>query len=162
MFKINNWKEPIYKNDLINVIVNGLIAAILGGILAGLLDYLFDMINLRISFGLIIITYVIGSRMRKGYYSYHILYPVLSILFMILSLFVCDVTYMCMIYSSVSIIPIILTDVDFYINFLLSPIYYLYVCFNSFDILYLILGLLNIVIYIWAFRYCYKLVKGRN
>lgn len=162
MFKINNWKEPIYKNDLINVIVNGLIAAILGGILAGLLDYLFDMINLRISFGLIIITYVIGSRMRKGYYSYHILYPLLSILFMILSLFVCDVTYMCMIYSSVSIIPIILTDVDYYINFLLSPIYYLYVCFNSFDILYLILGLLNIVIYIWAFRYCYKLVKGRN
>ncbi|MBQ3253846.1 MAG: hypothetical protein IJA65_04745, partial [Acholeplasmatales bacterium] len=120
------------------------------------------MIDLRISFGLIIITYVIGSRMREGYYSYHILYPVLSILFMILSLFVCDVTYMCMIYSSVSIIPIILTDVDFYINFLLSPIYYLYVCFNSFDILYLILGLLNIVIYIWAFRYCYKLVKGRN
>ena len=45
MFNKNNWHEPIYKEDVKQVITNGLIAAILGGILGGALDYLFNVLN---------------------------------------------------------------------------------------------------------------------
>ncbi len=87
MFNKNNWKEPLYKNDVINVVIDGLVAGILGGVLAGALDYLFGLLNIIISFGLIILAYLVGYRVRKGYYSFHILYPVLAVLFMTLGLF---------------------------------------------------------------------------
>ena len=44
MFNKNKWKEPIYKQDVIGVIVNGLLAAVLGGILGGSLDYLLGIV----------------------------------------------------------------------------------------------------------------------
>lgn len=79
MFNKNSWKEPIYKNDLINVILNGLIAGIFGGLLAGAIDYLFIMLNSYITFGLVILAYLVGWRISKGYYSFHVLYPIISI-----------------------------------------------------------------------------------
>lgn len=162
LFKKYNWKQPIYKNDLLNVLLNGFLAAILGGILAGLLDFLFDeILNFPLSFSLIIICYLLGSRMRKGYYSFHILYPVLSIGFMALALVFAKFAYIFCIFPSMSTFQFLIRG-SFYLNVLLSPIYYITECIKSFQILYLIIGILNLVIYIFAFRFCYQMVKGRN
>ena len=96
MFNKNNWLEPIYKQDLIAVIVNGLVSCILGGILAGVLDYLLSLINFPLSFGLIIIAYLVGLRVKRGYYSYHVLYPTLAIVFFLLGIFFQAYTSVCL------------------------------------------------------------------
>lgn len=162
MFKKYNWQQLIYKDDVINVILNGLIFSILAGILAGVIDYLFvRVLGLSISFGLIIMCYMIGNRMRKSYYNYHILYPVLSIVFMLLSLIFSEFAYMFCAFPQISTFKLFISG-NFYYNVLISPIYYLLQCFKSFDIIYLIVGILDVVIYVLTFQICYKLVRGRN
>ncbi|MGM9969365.1 MAG: hypothetical protein ACI35S_03110 [Anaeroplasma sp.] len=162
MFKLYNWKQPLYRNDLISVLVNGLLTAILAGVLAGALDFLFSMINFPLAFGLLIICYLVAYKVKKSFYSYHILYPVLSLIFMVIALFISDVTKMCMIYNSISALPTILSTPSFYLAFILGPLYYFYICIKSFDVIYLFLGIIDIIIYVWAFMICYKTVKGRN
>lgn len=162
MFKRFYWAQPLYKNDVINVCLNGILSAIIGGVLAGVLDYLFmDVISLPLSFGLIIICYMIGNRMNKGYYSYHILYPTLSILFMVIALIFKEFSYLFMIIKDFSVFKYLISP-KFYLNVITGPIYYIIQCFKSFNLLYLLLGIINLFIYVLAFRFCYKLVKGRN
>lgn len=163
MFKKYNWKQPLYKDDIINVVLNGLVSAILGGILAGMLNFLGEKLklNFAINFGLIIICYMVGIRMRKGYYNYHILYPVLSIAFMLLALVFSEFAFMFCIFPDAMTFGLLLKG-SFYLNVIISPIYYILLCIKNFHILYLILGILNLIIYVFAFHFCYRLVKGRN
>lgn len=161
MFKKNNWLEPIYKNDVISVILNGLFSAILGGILAGVVDFLFNMINISISIGLIIICYMIGNRMKKGYDNYHILYPTLSIIFMIIALIFTDFAFYFCLIPELETFKLLISW-DFYLNVIISPVYYLILMFSQFDISFLIFGILNLAIYIYSFIICYRIVKGRN
>lgn len=161
MFKKYNWQQPIFKDDLISVLVNGILSAILGGLLAGCIDYLFGLISFPISFGLVIICYMIGSRMRKAYMSYHILYPTLSILFMLIALiFSRFAQYLC-IYQSFSVFKMLISY-QFYLSILRAPIYYIILCIKSFNILNLFIGIIDVIIYIYAFVFCYRMVKGRN
>ena len=161
MFKLYNWKEPLFKKDLIAVIINGLIFGILGGILAGVLDYLMLMINFSISFGLIILTYMIGIKVRKSFYSYHILYPVLGLAFLVLGLFISYATFYFVAFKFDAFIFFI--DPFFYLNFLLKPANGIINFFtNGYNPLSLSLGILNVIIYIWAFVFCYRLIKGRT
>lgn len=162
MFKINNWKQPLYKNDIINVLLNGFIFSVLGGILAGLLDFLFaEILSFPVSFSLIVICYMLGIRMRRGYCNYHILYPVLSLAFMLLALVFSEFAYMFCIFPEVSTLRLLLKG-SFYLNVILNPIHYILLCIKNFQILYLILGIFNLIFYIFAFLFCYRLVKGRN
>lgn len=161
MFKLNNWKEHIYKDDLIAVLMNGFIVALLAGIIAGGLDYLFERFNIRISFGLLIIAFCVGYRIRKSYYTFHILYPVLALLFMIFGLFVSVLTFY------ISLLGFqygfqMLTVPGFYIYFIETPIANLLALRAGFDIKYLLLGILDVLITIWSFWYCYRLAKGNN
>ncbi len=161
MFKKYNWKQPIYKDDLINVLINGFLCAILGGLLAGCIDFLFGLISFPISFGLVIICYMIGLRMRKAYMSYHILYPTLSILFMIIALiFSRFAQYLC-IFQSFSVFKALIS-LDFYLSILMAPVYNIILYIKNFEIYNLIIGIINIIIYIYAFVFCFRMVKGRN
>ena len=165
MFNKNNWKEPIYKNDVIGVLVNGLIAAILGGILGGSIDYLLNVVwGFPLSFSVLIVMFFIIWRVRKGFYSYHILYPVLSLVFLIIGIFFVEYTVISIGYMTIgnyNIHTILITPL-FWEQFLMSPIYTL-----RFGIMYgsakdIIFGILDIIFYIWAFWYVYRMVKGRN
>ena len=79
MFNKNNWHEPIYKNDLKNVLLFGITTMILCGIITGLFDALLNQtFGLGVSFSLLLNALAIGFAVKKGYYSYHILYPVLA------------------------------------------------------------------------------------
>ncbi len=161
MFNIDNWHKRIYKDDLSYVLINAIAVVLLGGIIAGSIDYLFSLINVNISFGLIIITLLLGLRMRKSYYNFHILYPVLSILFMILAIFIQTLTEWVYILGIQNFNKILL-DSQFYLNFIQKPVYYLIKSFEPFDGLKLFVGILDLAIYIWSFIFCYRLVKGNN
>ena len=161
MFKLNNWKEHIYKDDLIAVLINGLVVAILSGIIAGGLDYLFSLANIRITFGLLIIAFCIGYRTKKAYYTFHILYPVLALVFMIFGLFISHITINVCILGIVPFFSYFFTP-GFFLAFVQTPIINLIIYFQTFDIKNLLLGILDIVIVIWSFIFCYRLAKGRN
>lgn len=161
MFNSNNWREPIFKNDLKNVILNGIVFAILGGILAGALDYLFDYINVEIHFGLVILTLVIGYRVYKSYFNYHILYPVLTIPFMIFGLFISFFTYWLCIFG-IGNFFYILANGSFYLSFLKSPVSTLIYGIQYGDAGNIIMGIVNVLIYIVGFYACYVMAKGRR
>lgn len=165
MFNKNNWREPIYKEDVKQVIKSGLIAAILGGILGGALDYLFNVVlKFPISFSLIIMVLFIGYRTKKGYYSYHILYPALAILFLILSIFFCIYSFYAISHMVIGEYRIyfIFTYPSFWLSFITSPISALLFGINHSDVGYIIYGVIDLIFYIWAFWFVYRMVKGKN
>jgi hypothetical protein len=161
MFNKYAWKQPIFKSDLLPVLGNGLLFAIVGGVLAGLLDYLCQLIGLNISFGLIIIAYFIGTKVRKAYYSYHILYPTLTILFMLVGLLFSDLAYLLCLFRSLSNLLNALNPISLF-NLIIGPIRAVINALISFNLLNLFLSTFNLVIYIFAFIYAYRLAKGRN
>ena len=161
MFKLNNWKEHIFKDDLISVLINGLVVGLLAGIIAGGLDYLFARFDIRISFGLLIIAFCTGYRTRKAYFTFHILYPVLALIFMVFGLFVSTLTYyICILGFQYGFQ--MLAQPGFYLYFITTPIANLLALRAGFDIKYLLLGILDVLITIWSFWYCYRLAKGNN
>lgn len=162
MFKKYNWQQPIYKNDLLMVLLNGFLACLLGGILGGLLDYLLGgIIGVPISISLFLFCYMIGTRMNKGYISYHILYPVLSIVFMLLAMLFCNMTYVLCLLRGAGFWAYLGTGA-FYLTTFFGFIIDIVNSFINFSLLGLILSLVNCGITIYAFYLCYRLVKGKN
>ncbi len=158
MFNINNWKEPILKNDIKFVLLNGILFSLLGGILGGSLDFLFSYINVRLTFSLIILTLFIGYRVSRSYSSFHILYPTLTIPFMIFGMFISHFTYLVILYG-IQNIGFVLTSSNLYLGFLLSPVSELIYGIQA-NIAYdIVLGIVNIIIHIIAFVSCYLLAK---
>ncbi len=162
MFHIGNWKMPIYKDDVRNVVLYGLIYSILAGILAGSLDFLFGKLwRIPISFGLIVLSVIIGTQVRRGYRSYHILYPVLTIVFMILGLIVSDFVYIFYHFPTISTFKCFI-QWSFYWYVIEGSIDYILLCFRNFRIEYLIMGIAEVLVYGFSFCFCYRLAKGRN
>ena len=161
MFKKEEWKAPFLKRDLKNVILFGILFAILGGILGGALDYLFYYIDFSIKIGLVIVSLMVGYMVYRAYNSYHILFPVLTIPFMILGLFVAHFTSS-LINSGFSQFFNILGSGDFYLNFLVSPFSLLILGIKGGSAGNIIFGIINIVIYILAFYACYSIVSSKK
>ena len=162
MFNINNWKEPILKKDLRRVILYGLLFALLGGILGGALDFLFDYISVRISLSLVVLAILIGYRVSRSYNYYHILYPTLIIPFMIIGIFISYFTYFIFLVGFQNIFQT-LGSGSFWYGFLILPaselVYGIQIA-SSKDI---VLGVVNILIYILAFVSCFILAnRNRN
>ena len=160
MFNIDNWKSHIYQKDLIAVLVNGFVTAILVGVLAGAIDYLFSLINFSMSLGLILLSYTVAYRIRKGYFSFHILYPILAIFFMILGLFIEMLTFYCFVTGFNNILNI-LSSWTFYRNFLLFPVYYFYLISIEFKVVYVFLGIIDLIFFFLAIYICFKFSGGR-
>lgn len=163
MFNKNNWRQPIYKNDVKTVIIFGLTAAILGGILTGLIDAtLANLLGLGISFSLLLNSLIIGFSIKKGYEEYHILYPVLALGFFVLALIISQLSFYVGIYG-IENIGSVLSNPNTYLNILLLPIKYLFVMINQgFNVGYLLYLILNILFYILAFIAVYRIAKGNR
>ena len=162
MFKKFNWQQPIYKHDLITVLIFGLSAGILGGIIAGLIDALMLSLGINISFTLLIITLIIGFSVKKAYESYHILYPTLAIVFLIIALFF---SYVAKFVGAggIGMIGYVLSRGDTYYLFILSPIFGIINNFrNGFDFLSFLFNLINIIFLGLAFYGTYRIAKGNN
>ena len=160
MFTLSNWKDPLYKKDVIGVIVNGLLTAIFVGILAGAVDYLFSLVNFSMSLGLVLLSYTVGYRVRKGYFSFHVLYPLLAVIFMIFGLFIEMLTFYSFVYGFNQILNV-LSSWNFYFNFLSFPIYYFYMLSIDFRVVYIILGIVDLIIFLFSIYICFKMSGGR-
>ena len=53
-------------------------------------------------------------------------------------------------------------SLDFYLSILMAPVYNIILYIKNFEIYNLIIGIINIIIYIYAFVFCFRMVKGRN
>lgn len=155
------WKEHIYKDDLKSVLINGFLIAIFVGILGGVCDYAMGLINFSISISFILLYYFMSTRLKKAYFTYHILYPVLSLVFLTLGFMIADFTYLFIGIRDLSAFYLF-TSPYYYFYFITKPISNIILFFNSGNSLDLILGIINLVIVIWAYVYVYKTVKGNN
>lgn len=80
----HQFKYPIYKDDVKLVIINGILTAIFFGFLLGFIDGFLAIINFPLSICLFLIGGFVGRKIRKSYYTYHILFPVLAVVFTLL------------------------------------------------------------------------------
>jgi hypothetical protein len=92
---INQFKEPIYKDDLKRVLMYCSLNAVLFGILAGALQF-FANITIGIGFSLLVyfIAYMIGRELRDRVFTYHILYSVLGIVFFLVGYVFYNISYL--------------------------------------------------------------------
>ena len=91
---INQFKQPLYKDDLKSVLIYCFISAVLFGALAGALQY-FANITLGLGFGILIyfIAYMIGRELRDRVFTYHILYSVLGVVFFFIGYIIYNISY---------------------------------------------------------------------
>ena len=141
---INLFKEPIYKDDLKQVLMYGAINMSLFGALAGALQFFANM-YLGIGFGLLIylMAYMIGKEIRDRIYTYHILYSLLAVVFFLVGYVIYNISYYFF----------VVRDISFAISYVLSwgGIKYLLFGFLNFetyvgiDIFYNILDILIMI-----------------
>ena len=168
MFNKNNWKEPIYKDDLIYVLLNGFISAILCGILAGVIDYLFIYLQVpfRIDFGYIIIVFIVSYRIRNAFNTNHILYALLAIIFLFLSFYIAYVTPHVMGAIIYGIDPFyVFKDPMYYLYFIMPPassIPFLMPAYATFSPTNLIFDVIEVFFMAYAFYYTYTSVRRRR
>lgn len=159
MFKKAEWKKEIFAEDLKKVILVGLLMTLFGAILADIVGYLFSLINVNISFGVLIYAALIGIFIKKSYVNYHILYPTLGLLFMILAGILSRLFYPFIIYLNFSDYFNYLAMGKSWLYIFFGPIYNLATRFGADDY---ILTLFGFIIHIFAYFVCYKLAKGKN
>ena len=159
MFNRNEWKKEIFKEDLNKVILVGLLMALLGGILCAIIEYLFSLIYVTVSFGIIINCILIGLMVRKSYVNYHVLYPVLSILFMILAAILSRLFYPFIIYLNIANYFNYLASTNVWLYIIFGPVYRLAVKFGDADYITVIIGF---IIHLAAYVICYRIAKGNN
>ncbi len=154
---LNQWKYRIDKTDILMTILYGLLGAIFGGFAAGSIYYLLLKINITLTLDLFILTLLIPFLIKRGYNKYHILYPHLAILFLILGLIVTSFTYFMFLYGGIEQSFNILKDSYFWLYILERPYAYFLAFADTKDSFYLLFGIINIVIYLLSFILTYKL-----
>lgn len=164
MFKLNNWKQTIYKDDIKAVILKGFLIAILGGILAGLVDYLLVVkLDSQFTIGLIIIAYFIVYKLKGAYFNYHILYPVLGVVFFIIGMYVSHITEIFITFKDYDLyLEYILKDPEWHFAFITRYYTDLKCAFEYKDVLDIFWSIFNILVLVLLMGFCYKGVKGRN
>ena len=92
---INQFKQPIYKDDLNNVLLYCFVNALMFGVLAGALQY-FANLTLGLGFSILVyfIAYMIGRELRDRVFTYHILYSVLGIIFFLIGYVFYNISYL--------------------------------------------------------------------
>ena len=164
---INKWKQPIYKHDVLIVLLFGFISALVFGIIGGAIDYLFIKYDINISLSIVILALGISYILKTRYASYHILYPTLAALFLVLGLFISDLTLVIFSFQNLKLIFSTLSNYAFYLGFLLSPFVNLIsfisgLVHGTFLLEALLYAFLDIVTYSFAFYFVTRNTIGRN
>ena len=146
--------------DLFKFIGIGLLMALLGGIISGLLDWILSYINLYISFSIVILIYFVAYRMRSVYSFYHIIYPILALVFFYLGLVFCDITSIVLNLGFQSLGIVI--NPMFFLEVLLEPIFDIYLGIKILNASQIVVGIINLAVYGFAYFYTFKITKGRN
>ncbi len=147
----NKFKVKIYKDDLKYVFINGLLAGIFLGLACGAGDILLALLNIPVSIFIYLLGMQVGKKVAKSYYSYHILYPILAVVFSILGLFF---------YNTIKIIYII-GDIKLVFEvFSFSTLFKMFLSyFNPIGDIY---NLLNFIVVILMLVSAFRIAKSNN
>lgn len=152
--------NKIDKKDLLRFIGIGFLMALLGGVLSGLVDWLLAYINIYISFSLIIIIYFVAQRMRSVYNYYHVIYPILALVLFYFGLIFNDITIQVLnfglSYFEVYFSPFI------FVSVLINPVVDLIIYLGYGSFMDILISIVNLVVYVFAYIYTFKITKGRN
>lgn len=83
----NKLNMPIYRDDLFNTLIQGVISAILIGFLFGMVDGFLNTLGFPLSVGMVILGFLMGKRVSKCYRNFHIIYPILAIVFVLIAFY---------------------------------------------------------------------------
>ncbi len=143
----NNFKEEIHKEDIKSVLTNGLITMLLYSTLLGLINIALILIfEFQLTFLIFILGIFLAKRIKESYINYHILYPIISVIFLLIGL---------LLFNCVSVFAYNQTFTWFYfiesckigvIDTLntFNPIYYIS-NFNVYELLYLFVIIYTII-----------------
>ncbi|MFI3252448.1 MAG: hypothetical protein R3Y60_04835 [bacterium] len=85
----NEFKNEIYKEDVLKVLKNGIITMLLYSVLMGLVNVVLILIfNIQTSLLIYFIGLFIARSVKESYYNRHILYPLLSVVFLLVGLYI--------------------------------------------------------------------------
>ena len=102
---INQFKEPIYKDDLKRVLLYCFLNTLLFSILAGAIQYFANITLGFLEFSILIymIAYMIGKELKDKVFTYHILYSVLGVVFFIVGYFIYHFTIILFSFKNLSV-----------------------------------------------------------
>lgn len=145
---INKFKQPIYKDDATKVIINAIISSLLIGILSGAINLIFsDWIGYTFMIFYLMVGYFIGIRIRRSYFTYHIVYSILAVIFTFLGLLIGNVASFLISWESFYAINIGIKDFFMQLN-IFSKYFY-----SS------IWNIINFILYIITLVISYKFAK---
>lgn len=156
---INRFKETIYKDDLKRVLLNGFIQMLLFSILAGALQYFVGEL-LGVSFGILVylFAFMIGMKVRDSFFSYHILYPIISIIYFLIGYFIYYLTLYTFIFHDIILAVSYLFNWDG-----ISNIIFGFLNFKTYvDERYIFNNIIDILIFVSAIYTAYTIPNRKN
>lgn len=91
---VNLWKMDIYPDDLKYVLINGILMTFFVGAFIGFLDALtYRSVQFTLILFILALGYIIGYRIAKSYFSYHILYATLAVVFTVMGFYISRVAF---------------------------------------------------------------------
>ena len=149
----HEFSKPIHKDDLMPVLRSGIFMSLTGGLILGLVHFMFTYF-----FGfsiiwllLLILSHLNATRIKQSYQTYHITYPLLSILFFILAYYVMNITMSFGIYIILNLLSsdVLLSILNpfQYFMFLLPITSYFFTVNNIVQIVFFVIGI------VYAYRY---------
>lgn len=89
----NEFKQDIYKEDLLPVLKNGLISAILYSCLFAMVNFALSLLlNLTTSYFIFLIGYFIARQIKSSHFKGHIVYQIISIIYLFLGMIIYNAT----------------------------------------------------------------------
>ena len=95
MSLINQFKQPVHREDIMPVIRQGIFMSIIAGVLMGAIQlFVYVVFDTVFSFLLVlIIAYLISRRIKQAYDEYHIWYSVIALISFVFGYYLMNITY---------------------------------------------------------------------
>ncbi len=155
---INQFKEPIYKDDLLNAVVYGLLHMVLFSILGGAIQF-FVGVNLGVTFSIVIymVAYMIGKGIVDKIYTYHIVYSLLSVVLFVFGYLIYKASFYAFVTRDILLSIKFIFSFEGVINLLFS-----FLNFNLSDGIGIIYNIIDILIIAYCFITAWKLPQRRK
>jgi len=92
---LNQFKQPIHREDIMPVIRQGIFMSIVTGILMGAIKlFVYVVFEMEFSFLLVLlVAYFIVKRIKQSYQEYHIWYSVIAVFSFVFGFYLMNITY---------------------------------------------------------------------
>ena len=155
---INLFKEPIYKDDLLNAVVYGLLHMVLFSILGGAIQF-FVGVNLGVTFSIVIymVAYMIGKGIADKISTYHILYSLLSVIFFVFGYLIYKASFYAFVTRDIMLSIKFIFSFEGVMTILLS-----FLNINSYSGIGIIYNIIDIIFIVFCFITAWRLPQRRG